>query len=186
MILSDGDIKRYLQERTIVISPFDAELQIQPASVDLRLSNEFRTFKHTERPCIDVKSDEGGYTELVKVDEGKPFIVHPKEFVLGCTLERVEIPDDIVARLDGRSSLGRLGIIVHSTAGTVEPGYKGRLTLEITNVGKIPVALYPGMRVCQLSFHTMASRSEKPKNVRGSKYLEQKSPEESKIWLDRR
>lgn len=188
MILSDGEIKESLDSGDIVIDPLTDPLQIQPSSVDLKLDEEFRIFKHTEKAFIDPKNDSSlaKYTELIKVVDGKPFILHPGEFVLGSTKEYIKLPRNIVGRLEGRSSLGRLGVIIHSTAGYVDPGFHGKLTLEITNIGKMPVALYPGTRVCQISFYRMGrdalvSYDEKP----DAKYLGQTSPEMSKVTKDR-
>lgn len=169
MLLSDTDIMRELKNGNLVIRPLDEKLQIQPASVDLRLSNEFRIFKQTEKSYIDPRKDESEYTERVEIKRGKTLIMHPKEFVLGSTLEYIEIPVYLSARLDGRSSLGRLGLVIHSTAGTVEPGWKGKLTLEISNVGKLPLALYPNMRICQISFYRLESPCKLPKDKRKSK-----------------
>ncbi len=188
MILSDKDIKSYLAEGKLEIEPLtNPEQQIQPSSVDLILSNEFRVFEHTEKAFIDPLKDGGleEYTRLKKVEDG-PFIIHPGQFVLGSTKERVKIPYDLVGRLEGRSSLGRLGIVVHSTAGYVDPGFYGTLTLEIGNMGNMPVALYPGMRVCQLTLVKMSSEPERTYDKKpDAKYLGQKSPEASKITADK-
>ena len=183
MILSDRTIRQELAAGRIVVRPLYKDC-IQPSSIDLHLSSEFRVFKHSSHPVIDVKKKFGEYTELIKVKESEPFIIHPDEFVLGSTIENVEIPGDIVGRLEGKSSLGRLGIIIHATAGYVDPGWKGRLTLEISNVGKIPVTLYPQMRIAQLSFLRMTTPAD---NVYGSKktnnrYLNQRGPTESRIF----
>jgi dCTP deaminase len=184
MIFSDSDIRRALAGKRIVIEPLEADAQVQPASVDLRLSDEFRVFRHSERAFIDPRNNDGNFTELIRVEDGKPFIVHPGEFVLGSTIENVELPLDIMGRLDGRSSLGRVGLVIHSTAGNVEPGWRGRLTLEISNTGKMPVAIYPGMRICTISFNQMASPSSHAKHSKGDKYSGQKQPQESKISID--
>jgi dCTP deaminase len=184
MILSDRDIMDQIKRGRIIISPFDPGTQLQPSSVDLRLGDAFRIFRHTMKPFIDPKKDKNTdeYTEQVKVGEGQYFIIHPHEFVLGSVMEHIEVPDDLVARLDGRSSIGRMGVVVHSTAGFVDPGYKGTLTLEITNLGKMPVALYPGMRICQISFQKLCSPSEVPYNKKkNAKYLGDKGPTGSKI-----
>jgi dCTP deaminase len=184
MVLSDKTIKEFLKSKRIIIRPFDEKTQLQPSSVDLTLGSSFRVFKHTEKPFIDPKNDKDtdSYTERVKVNEGKYFIIHPREFVLGSVLEHIELPDDIVARLDGRSSIGRMGVVVHSTAGFVDPGYRGKLTLEITNLGKVPVALYPGMRICQISFQKLSSKCETPYNKKqDAKYLGDDEPKQSRI-----
>ncbi|MBI5872222.1 dCTP deaminase [archaeon] len=181
MILSDRDIKQYLQEGKIKINPLDIENQLAPVSIDLRLGDEFRVFKVGHNSHIDPsKHSLEDSTELVKVDSDKPFIIHPGDFVLGVTKENVELPDNIAARMEGRSSLGRLGIIVHSTAGKIDPGWKGKLTLEITNIGKLPVALYPEMKFCSLVFEPTSSPVEKPYSKVG-KYAGMETPVTSKI-----
>ncbi|MDR2623854.1 MAG: dCTP deaminase [Methanobrevibacter sp.] len=188
-ILSDRDIKKYLNSKKIVIEPLkDFEKQIQPSSVDLRIGNEFKSFKIVRKPFIDVKdsSDLSSYMESVNIPDGDCFIIHPNEFALATTYETVKIPDDLVARVEGRSSMGRLGVTMHVTAGYIDPGFEGRITLEISNIGKMPVALYPGQRVCQIVFETMTTPSEKPYGhpERDSKYMGQISPESSRIKLD--
>ncbi|MDR3290893.1 MAG: dCTP deaminase [Methanobrevibacter sp.] len=188
-ILSDKDIKKYLNSKKIVIEPLkDFEKQIQPSSVDLRIGNEFKSFKIVRKPFIDPKDsiDLSSYMESVNIPDGDSFIIHPNEFALATTHETVKIPNDLVARVEGRSSMGRLGVTMHVTAGYIDPGFEGRITLEISNIGKIPVALYPGQRVCQIVFETMTSPSEKPYGhpERDSKYMGQISPEISRIKLD--
>ncbi len=174
MILSDREIKRYVKEGKIKIEPCDINKQVGSVGVDLRLSNKFRDFKITYRSFIDLTKElTDDDTELIEVRKGRTFMIHPGEFVLGMTVESVELPVDIAGRLDGRSSLGRLGIIVHSTAGRVDPGWKGRLTLEISNIGKLPVALIPGMRFCCLMFEQVSSPVEKPYT---GKYAGQDAP----------
>ncbi len=189
MILSDKDIKKFLKEGKLVIEPLlDPETQIQPSSVDLRLSSEFRIFKSRVGGAIDPKKDNPEeFTERVLLKEGESFVLHPGEFVLGATVERVELPDDLVGRVEGRSSWGRLAILVHATAGYIDPGFKGHITLELTNVGKLPVILYPGMRICQISFEMLFSPAERPygHEKRKSKYQEQKGTTPSKVHLDR-
>jgi len=181
-VLSDREIKKALKNGHIVIKGLKEE-NIGPAGVDLTLGNEFRVFKHSEVTHVDPKEGlKEELTELITVPENKPFIIHPNEFVLAVTREYVKIPSDLMARLDGRSSLGRLGIIVHSTAGSVDPGFEGKITLEVTNIAKVPVQLWPGMKICRLTFETLTSESEMPYNKRkDSKYLGQKGPEVSKI-----
>ncbi|MBO7718523.1 MAG: dCTP deaminase [Methanosphaera sp.] len=187
-ILSDVDIKKYLDEGKIVIDPIEDDKQIQPSSVDLRLGDEFKGFKIVTKPFIDPfdKVDLESYMDLLTVEEGEPFIIHPGEFTLATTYEYVKIPDDIVARVEGRSSMGRLGITMHVTAGYIDPGFEGKITLEISNIGKMPVALYPGQRVCQIVFETMTSPSAKPygHKERDSKYMGQTGPQVSKIKQD--
>ncbi|GAB6055984.1 dCTP deaminase [Methanobacterium alkalithermotolerans] len=188
-ILSDIDIKKYLEEELIIIDPLkDPERQIQPSSVDLRIGSEFKGFRIIRKPCIDPmdKSDIESYMESIHIEEGGSFIIHPGEFALATTYETVKIPSNLVARVEGRSSMGRLGITMHVTAGYIDPGFWGKITLEISNIGKMPVALYPGQRVCQIVFETMTSPSQKPYGHpdRDSKYMGQQRPETSKIKHD--
>ncbi|MDR2829558.1 MAG: dCTP deaminase [Methanobrevibacter sp.] len=188
-ILSDKEIKKYLNSKKITIEPLkNFEKQIQPSSVDLRIGNEFKSFKLVRKPFIDPKDsiDLSSYMESINIIDGDCFIIHPNEFALATTYETVKIPDDLVARVEGRSSMGRLGVTMHVTAGYIDPGFEGRITLEISNIGKMPVALYPGQRVCQIVFETMTSPSEKPYGhpERDSKYMGQVNPESSKIKFD--
>ncbi|HEY3265911.1 MAG TPA: dCTP deaminase [Armatimonadota bacterium] len=187
-MLSDKDIKAALANGSIVVEPLeDPEIQIQPASIDLRLGNDFRVFKHAQRAYIDpLHDDTDDYTEVIHVDDGKVFMLHPGEFVLGSIKEYVKIPADIVAQVDGRSSLGRLAILVHATAGFIDPGFEGNITLELSNVGKMPVAFYPNMRVCQISFTYLSCPSERPYGhpSRRSKYQGQRGPTGSRIQRD--
>ena len=187
-ILSDKTIKEYLEEGKIVIDPLKDEQQIQPSSVDMRLGDEFKVFKVIRKPYIDPKDEEdiAEYMESSTVPEGEAFIIHPNEFALATTQEYVKVPDDLVARVEGRSSMGRLGVTMHVTAGYVDPGFEGRITLEISNIGAMPVALYPGQRVCQLVFETMTTPAELPYGhpKRNSKYMKQFKPESSRVKLD--
>ena len=187
-ILSDKTIKEYLEEGKIVIDPLKDEQQIQPSSVDMRLGDEFKVFKVIRKPYIDPKDEEdiAEYMESSTVPEGEAFIIHPNEFALATTQEYVKVPDDLVARVEGRSSMGRLGVTMHVTAGYVDPGFEGRITLEISNIGAMPVALYPGQRVCQLVFETMTTPAELPYGhpKRNSKYKNQLKPESSRVKLD--
>lgn len=187
-ILSDKTIKEYLEEGKIVIDPLKDEQQIQPSSVDMRLGDEFKVFKVIRKPYIDPKDEEdiAEYMESSTVPEGEAFIIHPNEFALATTQEYVKVPDDLVARVEGRSSMGRLGVTMHVTAGYVDPGFEGRITLEISNIGTMPVALYPGQRVCQLVFETMTTPAELPYGhpKRNSKYMKQLKPESSRVKLD--
>ena len=187
-ILSDKTIKEYLEEGKIVIDPLKDEQQIQPSSVDMRLGDEFKVFKVLRKPYIDPKDDVdiAEYMESSTVPEGEAFIIHPNEFALATTQEYVKVPDDLVARVEGRSSMGRLGVTMHVTAGYVDPGFEGRITLEISNIGAMPVALYPGQRVCQLVFETMTTPAELPYGhpKRNSKYMKQLKPESSRVKLD--
>lgn len=180
MILSDKTIREEVVKKRIKIEPLEDEC-IQASSVDLHLSNEFLVFNHAQHFLVDVKQGIGELTDKVIIGEDKKFIVHPNEFVLGSTVESVAIPIDLAGRLEGKSSLGRIGIIVHATAGVVNPGWEGKLTLEIHNIGKIPVALYPGMKIAQISFHQMTTPAEKP--YKGS-YQHARGPEESKDQKD--
>ena len=189
MILSDADILRRLSEGDLVVEPLDdPDLQVQPASVDLRLGREFLEFRRTNIPYIHPNDEReiGEYVSERIVEEGEEFILHPGDFVLGTTKERVEIPADLIAHVEGRSSLGRLAIVVHSTAGLCDPGYRGQITLELSNLGTAPVALTPGMRVSQLTFTQLTSRAERPYGSdRGSKYQDQAGPQASRIGGDR-
>ena len=184
VVLSDRDIRKLLQSGELIIRDITDD-QVGSCSIDLRLGNMFRIFKHAEVTHIDPRE---GFTEelmdVVTKTESDPFIIHPGEFVLGATIEHVEIPRQLVARLDGRSSWGRLGIIIHSTAGSVQPGYAGQLTLEIANISKVPVKLWPGSRICQLTFEMLSSPCEKSYGERNSKYMHQTGPQGSKIKLD--
>lgn len=189
MILSDGDIKKYIKEGKIFVESKDNkhEEHIHCSSMDLRLGKYFKIYKHSKIAVLDPKNKENiqDMTELIEVEEGKPFIVQPGEFILGVTEEEIGLADDLVARVEGRSSLGRLGIIVHSTAGFIDAGFRGTITLEITNINRMPVALYPGMRVCQLAFELMTNKAEIPYHKKASsKYQNQKLPEESRILID--
>jgi dCTP deaminase len=176
-VLSDRDIRAAMQAGRVRIDPYDPAC-LQPSSVDLHLDADFRVFRNNRYAYIDPRTAQPDLTELVSVDGDEPFILHPNEFVLGQTLEWVELPDDLVARLEGRSSLGRLGLLIHSTAGYVDPGWKGNLTLELSNVANLPIALYSGMKIGQISFFKMSSPVERPYGSRelGSRYQGQSSP----------
>jgi dCTP deaminase len=188
MILSDADIARRLDEGDLVVEPIDdPELQIQPASIDLRLGEEFLEFQRTNIPCIhpDSEAEVEEYVTETVVPEGEEFILHPGDFVLGTTKERVEIPPDLLAHVEGRSSLGRLAVVIHATAGVVDPGYCGQITLELSNLGTAPVALTPGTRVSQLIFTELKNAAERPYGTeRGSKYQDQSGPQASRIGSD--
>ena len=160
-VLSDGTIRRLVEDGRIKIEPWDPA-RIQPASVDLRLGDSFRVFNNHKVTAIDLREPPENLTEEVIVPEGEAFVIHPGEFCLARTLEWVEIPDDIVARIEGKSSLGRLGLIVHATAGFCDPGWKGTLTLELNNLTRIPIKLWPGLLIAQLSFMTLDSAAERP------------------------
>ena len=184
-VLSDRDIRAALQAGRVRIDPYDPGC-LQPSSVDLHLDRDFRVFRNSRYPYIDVRQPQPDLTELETIGDDAPFILHPGEFVLGQTLEWVELPDDIVARLEGKSSLGRLGLLIHSTAGYVDPGWKGNLTLELSNVANLPIALYFGMRIGQISFFRMSSPVERPYGSRelGSKYQGQSTPTASEFYRD--
>ena len=185
MILSDATIREALKEGRIVIDPLE-ESHIQPSSVDLRVDRYFRVFRNHTTPYIDPKQPQEDLTELVEVAEGKAFILHPGEFVLGSTLEVVTLPDELVARLEGKSSLGRLGLLIHSTAGFVDAGFSGHLTLELSNVANLPIAIYPGMKIGQISFIRMDAPAERPygSGETGSKYQGQRGPTPSRYYLN--
>jgi len=181
-VLSDRTIREELGSGRIVIEPFD-EGALQPASVDLRLNSSFRLFRVTSRPYIDVREPVDDLTELVEIAPDEPFVIQPGTFFLGSTVETISLPDDIVARVDGKSSLGRLGLLVHATAGYVDPGWRGRLTLELSNQSQMPIALYYGMRVAQISFLRLSSPVDRPYGSPelGSKYQGQTGPTASRI-----
>ena len=160
-VLSDGTITRLVDEGHIRIEPLDPGL-VQPASIDLRLGTSFRVFHNHRAAAIDLNDPPRDLTEHVEIDDSSPFVIHPGEFVLGRTLEQVAIPNDIVARIEGKSSLGRLGLIVHATAGFVDPGFSGTLTLEITNLTRVPIKLYAGKPIAQLSFMTLDAPAQRP------------------------
>src|SRR5712692_5017772 len=183
MILSDRTIREELAAGRIVVDPFD-EACVQPSSIDLHVDKEFRVFQNNRYPFIDVMKEQPDLTELVEVKPGEPFILHPGEFVLGSTLERVSLPDDLVARLEGKSSLGRLGLLIHSTAGYVDPGWDGYLTLELSNVANLPITIYPGMKIGQISFFQLSTPADVPygsKSTR-SKYQGQRGPTASRFF----
>ncbi len=160
-VLSDGTIRRLVMEGRIRIDPWDEAL-VQPASVDLRLGHSFRVFHNHRVTAIDLREPPNDLTEQVVVEPGEPFVIHPGEFCLGRTEEWVELPDDIVARIEGKSSLGRLGLIVHATAGFCDPGWKGTLTLELNNLTRVPIKLWPGLPIAQLSFMTLDAPAQRP------------------------
>ena len=188
MILSDRDLRDRLERGHIKIDPpLDADIQIQPASIDLRLGRDFQTFNFTQQALIDPMDPDSfaQSTTQVHLAENERFIVHPGEFILATTLERVEVPTDLVARLEGRSSIGRLGIVIHSTAGYIDPGFQGTITLEITNLGRLAVALYPRMRICQIAFEQMSSPvSESYAVKRNAKYQGQETTTVSRLFDD--
>ncbi|MCP3937206.1 MAG: dCTP deaminase [Actinomycetia bacterium] len=183
MILSDHTIREELDAGRIVIEPLGNDC-IQPSSVDLHLDRYFRVFRNHTMGYIDVKQNLEELTQLIEAEDDDPFILHPGEFVLGSTLERVAVPADLVARLEGKSSLGRLGLLIHSTAGFVDAGWDGQLTLELSNVANLPITLYPGMKIGQISFIRMTTPADNPygTSALGSKYQGQKGPRPSRYW----
>jgi dCTP deaminase len=183
MILSDRTIREEIDAGRIVIDPFDTRC-VQPSSVDLHVDSQFRVFANNRYPYIDVKLEQPDLTELVETKRDEPFILHPGEFVLGSTLERVALPGDVVARLEGKSSLGRLGLLIHSTAGYVDPGWDGYLTLELSNVANLPITLYPGMRIGQISFFRLTTEAETPYGSARNKYQGQRGPTPSRFYRD--
>jgi dCTP deaminase len=184
-VLSDRDIRAALEAGNVRIKPYDPK-DLQPSSVDLHLDRSFRVFRNNRYPYIDVRSPQPDLTELLTIADDEPFVLHPGEFVLGQTLEWVELPVDLVARLEGKSSLGRLGLLIHSTAGYVDPGWKGNLTLELSNVANLPIALYHGMKIGQISFFKMSSPVDRPYGSKdlGSKYQGQSEPTASAFHRD--
>lgn len=185
MVLSDRDLKRALKLGRIKITPKpDLSTQLGSCSIDLRLGRTFRVFEHSRHPFIDPFKKAIGkeVTREIAVEDGEPFIIQPSDFVLATTIEKIEVPDDLTGRLEGRSSIGRLGVVIHSTAASIEAGFKGHIALELANMGKMPVALYPGMRICALSFETLSSPAEVPYyKKKSAKYVGQRGPGESKI-----
>jgi dCTP deaminase len=189
MVLSDRDIKRYIADGKIRIDPPpDYAVQLGPCSVDLTLSNTFAAFEYSRLPYIDTRRPAEGQAIMreIVVGEGEPFVLQPGELVLASTRETLELADDVLARLEGRSSLARLGIIVHGTAGVFDPGWRGKAVLELGNLGRMAVALYPGMRICSFTFEPLSSPAERPYRKRaGSKYIDQTGTQASRLWSDR-
>lgn len=185
MVLSDRDIKREMEQGRIVVEPLQIK-DVQPASVDVRLGSNFRIFRNSIHTYIDPLTEQPHLTEEVVVPEGEAFILHPGQFALGTTLERIALPDDILGKLEGKSTLGRLGLMIHSTAGYVDPGWDGELTLELSNVATLPIMLHPGMRIGQLSFERMSSPVERPYGSAqlGSHYQGQKGATASHVLTD--
>jgi dCTP deaminase len=181
-VLSDRTIRQELAAGRLGIDPLDEDA-VQPASVDLRLDRAFRIFRVTSRPYVDVHQPTDDLTELVEISPDEPFVIHPGTFCLGSTMETITLPHDIVARVDGKSSLGRLGLLVHATAGYVDPGWTGKLTLELSNQSQMPIALYLGMRIAQISFLSLSTPVNRPYGSPslGSKYQGQTGPTPSRI-----
>lgn len=183
MLLSDRDIRAQVAGGRVVLEPYEPEL-VQPSSVDVRLDRYFRLFDNHKYPVIDPSQEQPELTRLIEVDANEPFVLHPGEFVLGSTYELITLPDDVAARLEGKSSLGRLGLLTHSTAGFVDPGFSGHVTLELSNVATLPIKLWPGMKVGQLCFFQLSSAVENPygSSVYGSHYQGQRGPTASRSW----
>jgi dCTP deaminase len=185
VILSDRTLREQIAAGRIVIDPLDETL-IQPSSIDVRISSLFRVFRNHTRGIIDVKLDLTELTELIEIplDGSQPFMLHPGEFALGSTLERIAVPDDLVARIEGKSSLGRLGLLIHSTAGFIDAGFDGHVTLELANVASLPITLYPGMKIGQVSFMQMTTPADQPygQGATGSKYQGQRGPTPSRYF----
>ncbi|RNL60493.1 dCTP deaminase [Nocardioides marmoriginsengisoli] len=185
MLLSDRDILAEIESRRIQVEPYD-EAMIQPSSIDFRLDRFFRVFENHRYPHIDPAADQSDLTREVEPDGDEPFILHPGEFVLGSTYEVVSLPDDIAARVEGKSSLGRLGLLTHATAGFVDPGFSGHVTLELANVATLPIKLYPGMKIGQLCFFRLSSPAAHPYGSEkyGSRYQGQRGPTPSKSYAN--
>ncbi|BDQ01018.1 dCTP deaminase [Aquiluna sp. KACHI24] len=185
MLLSDRDIRAQIESGRIGLDPLNIEL-IQPSSMDVRLDRFFRLFDNHKYPFIDPREQQDDLTRFVEVASDEPFILHPGEFVLGSTYEFVSLPDDIAARLEGKSSLGRLGLLTHSTAGFVDPGFRGHVTLELSNTATLPIKLWPGMKIGQLCFFQLSSASENPYGSAkyGSRYQGQRGPTASRSYLN--
>lgn len=183
VILSDRTLREQIDAGRIVVEPFD-ETCIQPSSIDVKIGNDFRVFRNHTAKVIDVKQDMTSLTELVEIPDDGVFVLHPGEFVLASTMERIGVPVDMVARIDGKSSLGRLGLIIHSTAGFIDPGFDGHITLELTNIATLPITLYPRMKVGQVSFMMMTTAADKPygSGAFGSKYHGQRGPTPSRYF----
>jgi dCTP deaminase len=185
MIFSDRTIKQAVADGKILIEPFDVKM-VQPSSIDLRCAATFRVFENHRYAYIDPKAPQEDLTTAVDASENDPFILHPGEFVLGATLEVIGLADDVVARLEGKSSLGRIGLLIHSTAGFIDPGFKGQVTLELSNVANLPIAIYPGMKIGQVSFYELSTPAEHPYGSpgAGSKYQGQSGPTPSRVHHD--
>ena len=181
MLLSDRDIRHEVDQKRIVLDPWD-EAMVQPSSVDVRLDRYFRLFDNHKYQHIDPATDQPDLTRQVEVDPEESFVLHPGEFVLGATFEVVTLPDDVAARLEGKSSLGRLGLLTHSTAGFIDPGFSGHVTLELSNVATLPITLWPGMKIGQLCFFRLSSAAEHPYGSEryGSRYQGQRGPTASR------
>jgi dCTP deaminase len=185
LIFSDRSIREAIESGRIQIDPYEPT-HVQPSSVDLRVGDGFRVFMNHKYSQIDPRDPQSDLTQLVQVSANEPFMLHPGEFVLGSTLERVKLGNDVVARLEGKSSLGRLGLLIHSTAGFIDPGFEGHITLELSNVATLPIAIYPGMKIGQVSFYQMTTEADLPYGSPelGSKYQGQSGPTASRSHQD--
>jgi dCTP deaminase len=185
VLLSDRDLRKELESGRLGLDPFD-EAMLQPSSVDIRLDRFFRVFNNTKYTHIDPSRQQDELTSLVEADGDEPFVLHPGEFVLGSTFEAVSLPDDLAGRLEGKSSLGRLGLLTHSTAGFIDPGFEGHITLELSNVANLPITLWPGMKIGQLCLFRLSSAAENPygSTAAGSRYQGQRGPTPSRAYLN--
>ena len=185
MLLSDRDLTEQIKNGRLQLDPYDESL-IQPSSIDVRLDRWFRVFNNTKYTHIDPSQQQDELTSLVEVPDGEPFVLHPGEFVLASTLEVVTLPNDLAGRLEGKSSLGRLGLLTHSTAGFIDPGFSGHVTLELSNVANLPITLWPGMKIGQLCIFRLSSPAEHPYGSEqyGSRYQGQRGPTPSRAWMN--
>jgi dCTP deaminase len=183
VLLSDRDITAEIASGRVCFDPYEPAM-VQPSSIDVRLDRFFRLFDNHKYPVIDPAEEQRDLTRFVEAPSGEPFILHPGEFALGSTLETVTLPDDVAARLEGKSSLGRLGLLTHSTAGFIDPGFTGHVTLELSNVATLPIKLWPGMKIGQMCFFRLSSPAEKPygSGAAGSRYQGQRGPTPSRSW----
>ncbi|MFP5019241.1 dCTP deaminase [Pseudonocardia phyllosphaerae] len=183
MLLSDGDLSKDIESGRLVLDPWDAEM-LQPSSIDVRLDRFFHVFQNSRYTHIDPSQQQDELTTGVETPDGEPFVLHPGEFVLGSTFERVGLPDDLAGRLEGKSSLGRLGLLTHSTAGFIDPGFTGHITLELSNVANLPITLWPGMKIGQLCLFRLSSPAQKPYGSEGvgSRYQGQRGPTPSRAY----
>ena len=184
MLLSDKDLHEAITAGRLGVTPYDRDTMLQPASIDVRLDRDFLVFENHRHAHIDPAVEQADLTRLVRVQGGDPFVLHPGEFVLASTFELISMPDDLAARLEGKSSLGRLGLVTHSTAGFIDPGFEGHITLELSNLASLPILLWPGMKVGQLAVFEMTGPAEFPygSKERGSRYQGQRGPTASRSW----
>ncbi|QUQ70166.1 dCTP deaminase [Kutzneria sp. CA-103260] len=185
VLLSDRDLRKEIEAGRLVLEPLEVDL-VQPSSIDVRLDRFFRVFNNTKYTHIDPSQQQDDLTTLVETEGDEPFVLHPGEFVLGATFERVSLPDDLAGRLEGKSSLGRLGLLTHSTAGFIDPGFEGHITLELSNVSNLPITLWPGMKIGQLCLFRLESPAEHPYGSKraGSRYQGQRGPTPSRSYLN--